>query len=81
MTRTWRIAIVVVALAGLGGCSVNQLAIARIGDAIAQGGATFASDDDPALVKAAAPFSLKLMESLLAEAPRHQSAVGRRGGR
>jgi predicted anti-sigma-YlaC factor YlaD len=55
----------------LGGCSLNQLAVERFGEAIAQGGATFASEEDPQLVEAAAPFSLKLMESLIAESPRH----------
>ena len=39
--------------------------------ALAAGGTAFASDDDPELVKVALPFSLKLMESLLAENPRH----------
>ena len=36
---------------------------------------TFASDDDPELVKAAVPFSLKLMESLLAESPNHKGLL------
>ena len=59
-------------LAMLGsGCSVKRLAINRVGDALTGSGTTFASDDDPELVKAAVPFSLKLMESLLAESPRH----------
>jgi predicted anti-sigma-YlaC factor YlaD len=31
----------------------------------------FASDDDPELIRAATPFSLKLMESVLAERPEH----------
>lgn len=53
----------------LAGCSVRQLAVREIGSAVAGGGDTFASDDDPELVKAAAPFSLKLMESLLAQDP------------
>lgn len=53
------------------GCSFKRLAINKLGDALASGGTTFASDDDPELVRAAAPFSLKLMESLLAENPRH----------
>ena len=54
------------------GCSVRQYAVNRLGDALAQSsGGTFASDDDPDLVKAAAPFSLKLIESLLAESPNH----------
>jgi len=38
-------------------------------------GATFASDDDPELIKAAVPFSLKLMESLLEANPRHEGLL------
>ncbi|TVT77705.1 MAG: hypothetical protein FHP92_03615 [Denitromonas halophila] len=55
----------------LSACSVQQLAVDRLGDALAGSGATFSADDDPALVRDAAPFSLKLMESLLAERPAH----------
>src|SRR4051812_45695433 len=54
------------------GCSIKRLTVNKIGNALASGGTTFASDDDPELVKAAAPFSLKLMESLLAESPKHE---------
>jgi predicted anti-sigma-YlaC factor YlaD len=53
------------------GCSVRQYALHKLGDALAQSGTTFARDDDPELIKDAAPFSLKLIESLLAETPRH----------
>jgi len=38
-------------------------------------GTTFASDDDPQLVRDAVTFSLKLIESLLAETPRHQGLL------
>jgi predicted anti-sigma-YlaC factor YlaD len=38
---------------------------------MAQSGASFASDNDPELIRTAAPFSLKLMDSLLEEQPRH----------
>ncbi len=56
----------------LGGCSsMNRVAVNKLGDALAAGGTTFASDSDPELIRDAAPFSLKLMESLLAENPRH----------
>ena len=55
----------------LGGCSIKKMAVNKIGDALASGGSTFESDDDPDLVGEALPFSLKLMESLLAESPRH----------
>src|SRR2546427_10230409 len=53
------------------GCSIRRFALNQAADALAGSGAAFASDDDPDLIKAAAPFSLKLMESLLAENPRH----------
>jgi predicted anti-sigma-YlaC factor YlaD len=42
---------------------------------LAGGGTTFASDDDPELVKAAVPFGLKLTEGLLNENPRHEGLL------
>ncbi len=57
------------------GCSIKHLAVNKLGDALAGGGTTFASDDDPELVKAAVPFSLKLMESLLSESPKHKGLL------
>ncbi|MBS0396863.1 MAG: hypothetical protein JSR54_19735, partial [Proteobacteria bacterium] len=59
------------ALALLTGCSAQRLLVDRVGDAVAQGGNVYASDPDVELVGAASPFGLKLMESLLAESPRH----------
>ena len=57
------------------GCSIRKMAVSKVGDALAGGGTTFSSDDDPELVRAAVPFSLKLMESLLAEVPDHQGLL------
>src|ERR1051325_5975349 len=57
------------------GCSLRHMAINKLGDALAAGGATFSSDDDPELIREAVPFSLKLMESLLAENPRHRGLL------
>ena len=57
------------------GCSIKRLAVNKVGDALAGGGTTFSSDDDPDLVKSAVPFSLKLMESLLAESPKHKGLL------
>src|SRR6266513_1363116 len=57
------------------GCSIKRLTVNKIGNALASGGSTFASDDDPELVKAAVPFSLKVMESLLAESPKHKGLL------
>ena len=55
----------------LSGCSVKKLAMNQLGDALSGGGDVFASDEDPELVGDALPFSLKLMESVLAETPNH----------
>lgn len=57
------------------GCSLQRMAVNKLGNALAKGGTVFAADDDPELVKAAVPFSLKLMESLLAESPRHEGLL------
>src|SRR5437870_3812416 len=57
------------------GCSIRRYALNKAADVLAESGTTFASDDDPELVKAAAPFSLKLMESFLAENPRHSGLL------
>ena len=53
------------------GCSINHYVLNKAADAVAQTGTTYSSDDDPDLIKAAAPFGLKLTESMLAENPRH----------
>lgn len=57
------------------GCSVKHYALNRAADALSHTGTTFSSDDDPDLIKDAAPFSLKLMESILAETPSHQGLL------
>ena len=58
-------------LLALCGCSVERYAVTRVGDALARSGGSFASDDDPDLVRDAAPFSLKLLETLLEAEPDH----------
>ncbi len=72
--RTLAFLIVLLGISGAG-CSVNKMAVNKLGDALSGGGSAFASDSDPELVKAAAPFSLKLMESLLAESPEHRGLL------
>ena len=59
----------------LSSCSVKRYAINQLGNALAGAGTTFAADDDPGLIRAAMPFSLKLIESLLAENPRHEGLL------
>src|SRR5882672_12679701 len=75
-SRALRFGVMLAALCLLdSGCSMKRLAVNKLGDALAGGGTTFASDDDPELIKAAVPFSLKLIESLLAESPRHRGLL------
>ena len=58
------------------GCTtLKHTAVNKLGDALAGGGTTYASDDDPELIRSAAPFSLKMMESLLAETPQHRGLL------
>jgi predicted anti-sigma-YlaC factor YlaD len=58
------------------GCaSLQTVAVNKLGDSLARGGETFSSDDDLELVGDALPFSLKLMESLLAESPHHSGLL------
>ena len=69
-----RMMLFVLALAA-SGCSINTLVANRMGDALASSGTGFASDDDPELIGGAVPFSLKLMESVLAETPNHRGLL------
>jgi predicted anti-sigma-YlaC factor YlaD len=57
------------------GCSIKKIAIKNLGDALAESGTAYASDNDPELIKGALPFSLKLIESLLAESPGHRGLL------
>jgi len=59
----------------LPGCSVRSMAVNKIGDALAETGSNFASDEDPELVGDAIPFGLKTMEGLLESAPRHEGLL------
>ncbi len=59
----------------LGACSVRTYALNTLGDAIAGGGDTYASDNDIEFVGAATPFGLKTIESLLAEVPEHKGLL------
>ncbi len=54
----------------LGACSIKQLAVDTVIDALSEGGGTtFTGDNDPELVGDALPFALKLYETLLAQSP------------
>ncbi|MEJ2217844.1 MAG: TRAP transporter TatT component family protein [Gemmatimonadota bacterium] len=59
----------------LSGCSIRGMAINAVADGLSGSGATFASDDDPELVRDAVPFALKTYEALLEERPRHRGLL------
>jgi predicted anti-sigma-YlaC factor YlaD len=70
-------ALAMLALAALAsGCSIERIAANRLADSLAASGTTYASDGDPELIGAALPFSLKLMESVLADVPEHRPLLG-----
>ena len=62
---------IIVGTALTSGCSVRKYAINSASDALAGSGNSFATDNDPELIRDAAPFSLKAMESMPAENPKH----------
>lgn len=59
----------------LHGCSLRQMAVDRVGDAIASGGSAYERDEDIVLVGDALPFSLKLLDSLIDQSPRHRGLL------
>jgi predicted anti-sigma-YlaC factor YlaD len=61
------------ALTLLSGC--KSVALKFAADAVAGSGDTYATDDDPELVRDAVPFGLKTMEGVLAEKPEHEGLL------
>ncbi len=70
-----KVLLVVLATLYVPACSIKRIAVNKLGNALASGGTTFTSDEDPELVRDALPFSLKFIESLLAESPRHRGLL------
>lgn len=70
--------LVLALMAVLSACSPRTLIVKAVAGAVSSEsgtGETFASDDDPELVRAAVPFGLKTMEALLVEQPEHQGLL------
>lgn len=66
---------ILLAAVAASGCSVQRFAANKVADTLAAGGTTYSADDDPELIGAALPFSLKLMESVLASTPGHRALL------
>lgn len=56
----------------LGGCSLKQIAMRSLADAVAEPGGVYARDDDPELVRESLPTMLKVMEQLADGLPTHE---------
>jgi predicted anti-sigma-YlaC factor YlaD len=69
------LAVLLIAVLGVSGCSISRFAVNKLGDALAGGGSTYATDDDPELVGQALPFALKTIESLLQSSPKHRGLL------
>ena len=60
----------------LTGCSIKSFAVNKLGDTLsAPGPSVYSTDDDPELIRAALPFSLKTLESLLQASPKHKGML------
>jgi hypothetical protein len=59
----------------LAACSPKRLAVDLVGSAMVGGGDSYATDNDPDLVKEALPFGLKTIESLLAVSPDNRNLL------
>lgn len=66
---------VLVAAMASWGCSVKRMGLARMADAISATSSTFAADNDPEFIRLAAPSTLKMVEMLLQEQPRHHGLL------
>jgi predicted anti-sigma-YlaC factor YlaD len=57
-------------------CSIKTFAVNKLGDTLsAPGPSVYTTDDDPELIRAALPFSLKTIEGLLQTSPNHKGML------
>ncbi len=61
-----------IAVCETAGCSLRTIALRSTADALSGPGGNYGTDDDPELVRSAAPFGLKTMEQLAEALPTHR---------
>lgn len=64
-----------VILAVLTACSPKQMGINRMASALADASSVYDNDNDPEFVRLAAPSTLKMVEMLLSQSPKHASLL------
>ncbi|HVL67041.1 MAG TPA: TRAP transporter TatT component family protein [Vicinamibacterales bacterium] len=71
MHNTFRAIVAAVVIVGVQGCALKRAGFERMADAISATASAFARDSDPEFVRAGVPSTLKMVEMLLDEDPRH----------
>lgn len=66
-----RVGVCVAAALVASGCSMKQMALNRMASALADSTSVYERDNDPEFVRLAAPSTLKTVEMLLSQSPRH----------
>lgn len=66
-----RSVVTILLMIAVSACSPKRMGINRMADALTSTASSFARDDDPEFVRHAAPSTLKMLEMLLEEQPRH----------
>jgi hypothetical protein len=56
-------------------CSPKQMAVNRMADALAEASSVYDNDNDPEFVRLAAPSTLKTIEMLLSQSPKHPTLL------
>lgn len=74
MSTRWNLTPLLLALS-VGSCSIRQLAIGGLADALAGSAQAYAREDDPELVREAMPFAMKTMEAVLLEDPENETLL------
>jgi predicted anti-sigma-YlaC factor YlaD len=70
-----KLPVLLLLVGALTACSVKRTVVDIVGSAISGDGGTYASDDDPELIREAMPFGLKTYESLLEISPEHKALL------
>jgi predicted anti-sigma-YlaC factor YlaD len=70
-----RVSVLILSASLATACSIEKMAINSLSGVLADGNAVFESDNDPAFVAEALPFSLKLIDALLMRQPDNQGLL------
>lgn len=75
MTHARQLVVCGIAALVCGGCSLRQAGINRMASAVADSTVVYESDNDPEFVRLAAPSTLKTIEMLLSQNPKHPALL------